>query len=156
MNFQFSWIRQWGQYSRLSRVKYFPCKQEIFSSITKITFNSQAGVEEMAQWLRALTALPEDLSSVPSAHVECLTTAYNYSSRKSNASGFYRHLHSYVLAICTHTHACTPTYTCTHIHTPKRKPQYNVGPYKAIWNSKALCDVVYEDVKFSSSPCYRA
>ena len=27
------------------------------------------GAEEMAQWLRVLTALPEDLSSIPSIHM---------------------------------------------------------------------------------------
>lgn len=31
----------------------------------------------MAQWLSMLAALSEILSSVPSAHLGCLTTAYN-------------------------------------------------------------------------------
>jgi hypothetical protein len=33
--------------------------------------------KEMAQWLRACTALPEDLSSVPSTHVGWLKAACN-------------------------------------------------------------------------------
>jgi hypothetical protein len=31
----------------------------------------------MAQWLRACTALPEDLSSIPSNHIRQLATASN-------------------------------------------------------------------------------
>lgn len=33
------------------------------------------------EWLRAHTALPEDLSSIPSIHIRWLTTAYDPSSR---------------------------------------------------------------------------
>ncbi|CAH6901579.1 Dclk2 [Phodopus roborovskii] len=37
---------------------------------------------EMAQWLRALAALPEDLGSVPSTHMATHSCLYNSSSRK--------------------------------------------------------------------------
>jgi hypothetical protein len=41
----------------------------------------------MAQWSKALTALPEEPSSVPSMHVEWFTTTYyNSSSRGCDAS----------------------------------------------------------------------
>jgi hypothetical protein len=36
---------------------------------------------EMAQWLRALAALAEDPSSIPSTHIQ-LTTVHNCSSRE--------------------------------------------------------------------------
>lgn len=41
---------------------------------------------EMAQWVRALTAAPEDLSLVPSIHVRWLTVICNSSSRESSIS----------------------------------------------------------------------
>lgn len=44
----------------------------------------------MAHQLGACAALVEDLSSLPSIHVDLLTTAYN--SQESEVSGFYRHL----------------------------------------------------------------
>jgi hypothetical protein len=37
----------------------------------------------MVQWLRALAAPPEDLSSVPRTHMQWVTTACNFSSRGS-------------------------------------------------------------------------
>ena len=40
--------------------------------------------EEMAQWLRVLAALAEDLSLVPSTHIK-QTTPCNYSSGGSSA-----------------------------------------------------------------------
>jgi hypothetical protein len=42
------------------------------------------GAEEMAQQLRALTALAREQSLVPSTHVRQLVTVYNPSSRGSN------------------------------------------------------------------------
>ena len=59
------------------------------------------GAEETAQWSRALTALAEDLSSVPSNHVEWLTTACD--PRHSIPSAF-------PLGTSTHMHV-TPTKT---------------------------------------------
>lgn len=38
----------------------------------------------MAQWLRALPTISEDLSSVLGTHVKWLTAAYNSSSRESD------------------------------------------------------------------------
>jgi hypothetical protein len=40
----------------------------------KITKKERKGAEEMAQWLRAPTALPEVMSSIPSNHM----VAHNY------------------------------------------------------------------------------
>ena len=46
---------------------------------------------EMAQLLRALAALPEDVSSIPSIHMVA-TTVYNCSSKGSEPSfGFRKH-----------------------------------------------------------------
>jgi hypothetical protein len=49
----------------------------------------------MAQQLRVLTVLPEDLSSVPSTHIKCLTTTCNSSARESNTLWLHGHLHTY-------------------------------------------------------------
>jgi hypothetical protein len=52
----------------------------------------------MAQWLRALDVLPEDLGSVPRTHVERSTTSCN--SRDvapgdpTPSAGFHEHLHT--------------------------------------------------------------
>jgi hypothetical protein len=40
--------------------------------------------KEKAQWLRALTALPEAWSSVPSTHIQWLTTACKFSFGESD------------------------------------------------------------------------
>jgi polyisoprenoid-binding protein YceI len=42
---------------------------EIFPTIARKTFKSRAGIGELAQRLRAQTALPEVLSSIPSNHM---------------------------------------------------------------------------------------
>lgn len=58
------------------------------------------------QQLRALAALTEDASSVPSAHMGQFTTTYNSSSVDLTlSSGFYRYHHAYV---------CMCTCTCVH------------------------------------------
>lgn len=51
---------------------------------------------EMAQWLRVFAALPEDLSLVPSTHVEQLTTAM------TSASGVLQVSFSGLCGHCTH------------------------------------------------------
>ena len=38
-------------------------------TVNNVIFIEKAGAEEMAQWLRALTVLPEVLSSIPSNHM---------------------------------------------------------------------------------------
>ena len=42
----------------------------------------------MTQWLRAVAALPEVLSSIPSTHMVVHNHLYNYSSRGSGAFSF--------------------------------------------------------------------
>jgi hypothetical protein len=42
--------------------------QWLFFSLFKVKENHMCGTGEMAQWLRALTAFPEVLSSIPSNH----------------------------------------------------------------------------------------
>jgi hypothetical protein len=44
-------------------------KIQTYSKINKSFKNYLFGAREMAQWLRALTALPEVLSSIPSNHM---------------------------------------------------------------------------------------
>lgn len=62
------------------------------------------GTEEMAQWVRRLAALAEDLSSRSRTHVRQLTTASNFTPRfLMSSSGRHRHL-------LTCTHACTQTH----------------------------------------------
>jgi hypothetical protein len=39
------------------------------TSLKTLTFLKYLGAEEMAQWLRVYTVLPEDQSSVPSIHI---------------------------------------------------------------------------------------
>lgn len=58
---------------------------------------------EIVQWLRVLAAFSEDLGSYPSTHVRQPTTAYNSSSRRSDAfSGLFSHqTHQW----CTDVHA---------------------------------------------------
>ena len=41
--------------------------------------------EEIAQWLGALAALAEDLSSIPSTHIGQFTTTWNSGTRGSDA-----------------------------------------------------------------------
>lgn len=76
---------------------------------------------EIAQWLRAQAASPEDLSSIPSTHVRQLTTAYNPSS-----GGNLTPLTSMGIAfICTYTP----------LHTIKNSPvvvqAFNHSPQEA-------------------------
>ena len=48
----------------------FPQKKQLRDKEFKEAYKTSAtGAGEMAQWLRALTALPEVLSSVPSNHM---------------------------------------------------------------------------------------
>lgn len=54
----------------------------------------------MTPWLRVIATLPEELSSIPSTHVEWLTVAYNYSFRHFN-----------VLLWLWQARACAHTYT---------------------------------------------
>lgn len=64
----------------------------------------------MAQCLRLLTAVTEDLGSVPSVHIMWLTVSCHFSSRTPLAS------------LCSHMHWCTSTHagTCTHTHHLKQ------------------------------------
>jgi hypothetical protein len=48
----------------------------------------------MAQQVRMLTALAEDMGSVPKTHIRCLMAACNTSSKAGDASGFCRLHHS--------------------------------------------------------------
>jgi hypothetical protein len=52
------------------------------SSKREIIFSSKSSLQIStgSKWLKALDALPEDQSFVPSIHVEELITASNYSS----------------------------------------------------------------------------
>jgi hypothetical protein len=43
--------------------------RKAFGTEVGIKKDMDGGAEEMAQWLRQLTALPEDLGSMPSIHV---------------------------------------------------------------------------------------
>jgi hypothetical protein len=52
--------------------------------IKTIKKKSRHGTEEMAQWIRPHAALPEDLSSVPSAHVVPPITASYSSYRRAH------------------------------------------------------------------------
>ena len=57
----------------------------------KIRKNS-TGARDVAQWLKALTALPQDLSLIPGTHMVISSTIYHSSSRKSPvSSGLCRH-----------------------------------------------------------------
>lgn len=57
----------------------------------------------MAQQLRVLTVLPEDLSLDPSTLVVQFTIAYKSSSREFNTSD----LHEHITQICTYTYKHT-------------------------------------------------
>jgi hypothetical protein len=55
---------------------------------------------DMAQWLRTYTPLAKDLSIISSTYLRCLTTACNFSSRRSDIPlTFFR----------TQTHKPTPS-----------------------------------------------
>jgi hypothetical protein len=45
-------------------------KLQIFIVLNLVLKEDRIGAREMAQWLRALTALPEVLGSIPSTHME--------------------------------------------------------------------------------------
>jgi hypothetical protein len=70
---------------------------------------------EVAQWLRALTALAEDSGSVPSTYTRQLTPI--------PSSDYVRHLHVYGAHTCTYVHAC--------IHIEKNKQHFNVQLYES-------------------------
>lgn len=61
-----------------------------------------SGTGRMAQHPRTLVAFPEDQSSVPNTLDWQLTTACNFTFRRSN---FF----------CRHLHSCVYTYTQTHM-----------------------------------------
>lgn len=62
---------------------------------------------EMAQWLGALTAFPEDLSSIPSIHVKWLATSHVTPSPKDRT----RLASVGTSTSCAHTHKQTHTFT---------------------------------------------
>ena len=62
------------------------------------------GAGEMAQWIRTYTALAKDPSPVSSTHVWYPIIVCSSSSRRSNTSGVYGHLHP-----LAHTHTETHT-----------------------------------------------
>lgn len=79
---------------------------------------------EIAWWLTALAALPQNLHSVPSTHMAC-HTIYDTTSRGSDAlsdlcglSGIHV-VHRYMVE--NHTHVHTHTHTHTHIYDIKLK-----------------------------------
>lgn len=55
----------------------------MYQFLVKKKKNLDSGAGEMAQWVRALSALPEELNSIPSTQVRQLTTPYNSGSRAS-------------------------------------------------------------------------
>lgn len=66
----------------------------------------------MAQQVRVLPALPEELNSVPCTHIGWLTTACISSSRTSDALFWsLETLHSHSHANTQHANAHDPTYT---------------------------------------------
>ena len=74
---------------------------------------------EMAQGLRVYTSLEEESSAIPSIHVKRLTTAYNSSSRGSNALFWLPqalHLNAHNQA---HAHSLSLFLSQTHTHTPQ-------------------------------------
>lgn len=62
-----------------------PCSDEPLLPAHVVPTGKRDG-REMAWWLRAHIALPEDLSSTINTHVRWLTTPYNYSSRGPDIS----------------------------------------------------------------------
>lgn len=52
--------------------------------------------EEIAQWLRMLTALLEDMSSVPNIHIRWFSAPHKPSSKGIQHSGYHGHTHIHV------------------------------------------------------------
>lgn len=71
----------------------------------------KAGVGGMAQWLSALTALPENLSSIPRTHVQSLITAGNFTFKESDSLFWPSQAPAYTHSRHTYTHKqiCTVT-----------------------------------------------
>jgi hypothetical protein len=63
------------------------------TSIPFFTKRSCYGAGEMAQWLRAQTAIEEDHGRVPSTHIGRFTTASNSSSTRPDTSSLWGYLH---------------------------------------------------------------
>lgn len=69
--------------SGLYEQQHARCAQTHSKTPTHINKQKRHGAKEMAQWLKAMVALPEDLSSVSSTHLAdyCqFTTSYNFCS----------------------------------------------------------------------------
>ena len=64
------------------------------------------GAGEVAQWLRAQTALLEDQSSIPSTRIKWLRNIISLTPGESNSSGLHWHPHVHV-RVDTHTHTQT-------------------------------------------------
>lgn len=58
----------------------------------------------MAQGLRALIALTENLGSIPGSHIGWLRTAVTPVPEDSKSSGFYGHLHAHATAKLLQSH----------------------------------------------------
>lgn len=56
----------------------------------------EMGAREMAEWLRALTALTQHSNSIPRTHSRWLKTTYNSRSKGSSTSDLHGHLHSHI------------------------------------------------------------
>lgn len=114
------WTEQIVKFPHLSRT--FLSNTDLYKSFQSEL--SRVWAEEMAQQLRVLTALSEALSSVPSTHIEGLTTVctINSLSKGLDTSGPCQHLNSRV-----HTQADT------HLHIIKTKmsviPRLGPGPF---------------------------
>lgn len=61
--------KQLGPGRRLSQTGAHTCTQ-VLTEYTKAFLKTRIKAEEVAQWLKALTALPEDIGSVPRTHKE--------------------------------------------------------------------------------------
>lgn len=73
------------------------------------------GAREVVEWLRVLTALLEDPSSVPSSHIGWLTATCNSCSRGSSA--IFWPLRSLHMPVHAHTY--------THIHINENESKEN-------------------------------
>ena len=76
----------------------------------------------MAQWLKAFPALPEDLSSVPSTHVEQLIMTYKFNSLRSSALFCSPWVPAYTWRILTQIHI--PIYTFKKYTVNTKDPLY--------------------------------
>jgi hypothetical protein len=64
----------------------------------------------MAPWLKACTALAQNLSSIPSTHTGWLTIINNFSSKRAD-SLLWPPFHECITHAPKHTHTNTHTYT---------------------------------------------